>query len=114
VPILALCFAGEVDQRDPENYYFRKGREKFAPQALAHYLEAVHVTETLHAICEDNRAAVTPNTQLDEAERGMRKISCPALLLWGLQAKLNEWCDVLAIWREWAEEIQGHSPRPVD
>lgn len=92
---------------DPENYYFRTGRERFAPEALADYLESVHNPETIHAICEDYRAAATIDTKLDEADRGRRKITCPTLVLWGLQAKLQEWYDVLSVWRDWAENVQG-------
>jgi haloacetate dehalogenase len=92
---------------NPENYYFRKNRELFAPEALADYLEAVHNPETVHAVCEDYRAAATIDTELDEADRGKRKISCPTLVLWGLQAKLEEWYDVMAIWRDWAENVRG-------
>ena len=75
---------------NPENYYFRKNRDLFAPEALADYLEAVHNPETVHAVCEDYRAAATIDTELDEADRGKRKISGPTLVLWGLQAKLEE------------------------
>ena len=93
---------------NPENYYFRKNRDLFAPEALADYLEAVHNPESVHAVCEDYRAAATIDTELDEADRGKRKISCPTLVLWGLQAKLEEWYDVLDIWRDWADDVQGY------
>ncbi|MGE5462159.1 MAG: alpha/beta fold hydrolase [Syntrophothermus sp.] len=102
-------FPEKMINANPENYYFRKGREKFDPEALADYLEAVHNPETIHAICEDYRAAATIDTQMDAADRGKQKISCPTLVLWGQQAKLNEWYDVLAIWREWAANVQGHA-----
>lgn len=101
-------FPEKMINANPENYYFRKGREKFAPEALADYLKAVHNPETIHAICEDYRAAATVDFELDEADRGRRRITCPTLVLWGLQAKLNEWYDVLAIWRDWAEDVRGH------
>jgi len=45
---------------------------------------------------------------LDEADRGKRKISCPTLALWGRQAKLEECYDVMAIWRDWADDVQGY------
>jgi haloacetate dehalogenase len=102
-------FNEKMINANPENYYFRKGREKFAPEALADYLEAVHNPETIHAICEDYRAAATIDTRLDKADYGRKKISCPTLVLWGRQAELNEWYDVLGIWRDWAEDVQGHA-----
>lgn len=94
---------------NPENYYFRKNRGLFAPEALADYLGAVHNPETIHAICEDYRAAATIDTEFDEADRGKRKISCPTLVLWGLQGKLEEWYDVTAIWRDWADHVRGQA-----
>jgi len=97
----------KIINANPENYYFRTGRERFAPEALADYLESVHNPDTIHAICEDYRAAATIDAQLDEADRGKWKITCPTLTLWGLQAKLDKWYDVLAIWRDWAEDVQG-------
>ncbi|MGE5374900.1 MAG: alpha/beta fold hydrolase [Bacteroidota bacterium] len=102
-------FPEKMINANPENYYFRKGRERFDPEALADYLEAVHNPETIHAICEDYRAAATIDTQLDAADRGKRKISCPTLVLWGSQTELNEWYDVPAIWRDWAQDVQGHA-----
>jgi haloacetate dehalogenase len=93
---------------NPENYYFRKGRERFAPEALADYLQAVHNPKTVHAMCEDYRAGVSVDYQLDEADRGKRKITCPTLALWSQQGELEKWYDVLETWRTWAEDVQGH------
>ena len=59
-------------------------------------------------MCEDYRAAATIDTMLDEADRGRRKITCPTLVLWGLQAQLEKWYDVLAVWRDWADHVQGY------
>ena len=83
------------------------GPRKVYPDALAHYLKAVHNPDTVHAMCEDYRAGATIDTQLDEADRGRRKITCPSLVLWGLQGKLGKWYDVLEIWRIRAEDIRG-------
>jgi haloacetate dehalogenase len=57
---------------------------------------------------EDYRAGATIDTQLDEADRGKRKITCPTLVLWSLQGELENWYDVLDIWRIWAEDVRGH------
>jgi haloacetate dehalogenase len=43
----------------------------------------------------------------DEADRGVRRIACPVLALWGRNAKLDQWYDVLGIWREWADDVRG-------
>jgi haloacetate dehalogenase len=31
------------------------------------------------------------------------------LALWGRAGKLEEWYDVPAIWRDWAEDVRGHA-----
>jgi haloacetate dehalogenase len=60
-------------------------------------------------MCEDYRAGATFDFQLDEADRGNRRISCPLLALWGRNARLEEWYDVLAIWRDWADDVRGRA-----
>src|SRR5689334_18589384 len=92
---------------NPDNYYFRVGREKFHPEALADYMRCCHNPETIHAMCEDYRAAATIDYQLDEADRGVRRIACPVLGLWGRQGQIEQWYDVLAIWRDWAGDVGG-------
>jgi len=59
-------------------------------------------------MCEDYRAGSTIDYGLDESDRGQRRITCPTLVLWSLQGELEEWYDVLAIWREWADNVRGH------
>ncbi|MGG1572012.1 alpha/beta fold hydrolase [Fictibacillus sp. NRS-1165] len=63
--------------------------------------------ETIHAMCEDYRAGATFDFNLDQADKGKKKISCPVLALWGLQGMLPRWYDVLSVWREWADQVQG-------
>lgn len=92
---------------NPDNYYFRSGREHFDPAALAEYLRAVHNPETIHAMCEDYRAGATIDYQLDEADHGNKRIQCPVLALWSKQGELEKWYDVLAIWCDWASDVQG-------
>ena len=93
---------------NPEDFYF-PNRDLFDPAALAEYRRVVRQPETIHAMCEDYRAAATLDYQYDEADRGQRKISCPLLALWGRQGKLEQWYDVLEIWRDWADDVQGHA-----
>ncbi len=93
---------------NPDGYYLRQ-RDLFAPEALADYLRCVHNPETIHAMCEDYRAGATFDYRLDEADRGVRKIACPTLALWSRRGELENWYDVLAIWRDWAEEVQGYA-----
>jgi haloacetate dehalogenase len=100
---------------DPEAFYFRQryqARELFEPEALEDYLRCVRRPETIHAMCEDYRAGVTIDFELDEADRGSKRIECPVLVLWGGRGRLGElYDDVLAIWRAWADDVGG---RPLD
>ncbi len=94
---------------NPDNYYFRESRERFDPEALQEYLRCVHNPETIHAMCEDYRAGATFDFALDEADRGKRRIACPVLALWSGQGELERWYDVLAIWRDWADDVRGRA-----
>jgi haloacetate dehalogenase len=94
---------------NPDNYYFHGSRDRFAPEALADYLRCVHNPETIHAMCEDYRAGATIDFTLDEADRGKRKIACPVLALWSRRGELERWYDVLAVWRDWADDVRGRA-----
>jgi haloacetate dehalogenase len=94
---------------NPDSYYFRTGREQFHPEALADYLRCCHNPETIHAMCEDYRAGATIDYQLDEADRGVKRIQCPVLVLWGAQGPLAQWYDVLSIWCDWADNVRGEA-----
>jgi haloacetate dehalogenase len=94
---------------NPDNYYFRGNRTIFAPEALAEYLRCCHDPDTIHAMCEDYRAGATIDYQLDEADRGSKRIGCPVLALWGQRAEIGRWYDVVAIWRDWAGDVSGQA-----
>jgi haloacetate dehalogenase len=58
-------------------------------------------------MCEDYRAAVSVDFQQDQADRGIRRISCPTLVLWGAKGVIPKWYDALALWKEWAGDVRG-------
>ena len=64
---------------------------------------------TIHAACEDYRAAATYDFALDEADRGRKKIAAPLLALWAGRGQVGVWYDVLAVWRDWADDVRGHA-----
>jgi haloacetate dehalogenase len=91
-------------------YGSRGGRDRFAPAALAEYDRWAGDPETLHAMCEDYRAGATLDYEHDEADRTQRRrIACPVLALWGAQNFLEDWYDVLGIWRGWADDVSGRA-----
>ena len=98
---------------DPDYFYWRRHGPRPAdfvsPEAFEAYRRSFCDPETIHAMCEDYRAGATIDFALDEADRGTRRIECPVLVLWSSQEPLYERCDVLAIWREWATEVEGQA-----
>jgi len=81
----------------------------FPDDVRAAYTQAFCQPETIHAICEEYRAAATLDYHHDEADRGQRHITCPVLVLWGKQGVVEAWYDVLAIWRDWADDVRGRA-----
>ena len=75
------------------------GLEAFAPEALAEYERCFADPATIHATCEDYRAAASIDLAHDEADLE-RKIACPVLALWGRRGLMERHFDVLATWRE--------------
>ena len=93
---------------DPEKTLFRAGTEMFHPTAVEEYVRCLRNPQTIHAICEDYRAAATIDYEHDAADRiAGRRIACPVLALWGGQGFLEEHYDVLDVWRRWAEDVRG-------
>jgi haloacetate dehalogenase len=99
---------------DPEAYWLKKcgsgsaGMTPFDPAALAEYLRCFADPGTIHASCEDYRAAATIDIAHDDADGG-RKLEQPLLALWGEHGAVNRCFDVLALWRERAADVRGHT-----
>ena len=62
---------------------------------------------TLHAMCEDYRAAGSIDFAHDEAEPRGTKVACPLLVLWGQSGSVAGRYDALAIWGERAARVTG-------
>lgn len=102
-------FPEDVISAKPEAFYFRGDRSRFHPEALEDYLRAVHDPSTVHAMCEDYRAGATIDRELDDADRGKRRLACPLLALWAGRDELGRWFDVVETWRRWADDVQGRA-----
>ena len=61
-----------------------------------------------HAVCEDYRAAATIDLQHDAADAG-RRVTAPLLALWGAKGVVGQLYDVLATWREKAQDVSGRA-----
>ena len=81
---------------------------RFAPEAISEYIRCFSNPETIRASCEDYRAAASIDLQHDEASLG-KKICCPLLVLWGAKGFVHRTYDMLAVWREYAEQVEGRT-----
>jgi len=84
------------------------GLKAFAPEALAEYRRCFRDPATIHASCEDYRAAESIDLVHDEADIG-RKVVAPLLVLWGKHGTVARCFSPLADWAERAETVQGRS-----
>jgi haloacetate dehalogenase len=73
---------------------------------FAHYLRCFSDPATLHAMCEDYRAAASVDLVHDQADLE-KQLSCPLLVLWGERGAMHPLYDVLATWRERASDVRG-------
>ena len=95
---------------EPEKALFRGGSEAIAPEAMGEYVRALRNPETIHATCEDYRAAATIDYEHDAEDREAgRRISCPVLALWGRKGFLEGHYDTLDVWRGWADQVEGRA-----
>jgi haloacetate dehalogenase len=88
-------------------------RNSFPADVRAAYVVALRDPATVHAICEEYRAAATLDFAQDVNDRKMnRRIACSTLALWGKGGPLDHWyADAggpLGIWRDWASDVTGH------
>ena len=79
----------------------------FTPEALAEYQRTFRDPATIHATCEDYRAAAGIDLEHDKADAN-KKVVCPLLVLWGERGVVGRMFDPLALWREKANDVQGH------
>lgn len=73
-------------------------------------MAAVHRPEVVTAMLEDYRAGVTVDRADEEADLADgRRLRMPTLVLWSLGDDLEAlYGDPLAIWRNWASNVDGH------
>jgi haloacetate dehalogenase len=101
---------------DPEFFLTRfmggrsAGLRPFEPQAWAEYLRCARDPQTVRAMCEDYRAAVTIDLEHDRADREAgRRIACPLLVLWGREGVIGRSFDAVAQWERVASDVRGRA-----
>ena len=99
---------------DPDYFLGKKlggwgtGIEMFVPEAYAEYERCFSDPKTIHASCEDYRAAATIDLEHDEADRDQR-VECPLLALWGEKGVVERLYEVLEVWSEYARNVRGRT-----
>jgi haloacetate dehalogenase len=78
----------------------------FEAAALAEYRRCFRDPATIHATCEDYRAAAGIDLEHDRADLD-HQLACPLLVLWGARGVIERQYEVLEIWRERAREVDG-------
>lgn len=78
----------------------------FSDAAMAEYRRCFSDPRTIHASCEDYRAAATVDLEHDAADLN-RKVICPTLALWGEFGLMHKTFDVLATWQERCHQLSG-------
>jgi haloacetate dehalogenase len=99
---------------DPIYYLHRKlggwgtGLAHFDPRALAEYERCFRDPATIHATCEDYRAAASIDLAHDAASEA-RRVACPLLVLWGERGIVHRLFAPLDDWRAVADDVRGRS-----
>ena len=103
VPETLLAGRGEFLLRT----LFRGLDEQAMPNdVFADYVRCFDDPATLHAMCEDYRAAASIDLDHDRTDLDS-KIQCPTLVLWGEQGAMHRLYDVLSTWRDRAVDVRG-------
>ena len=102
---------------DPDAYLRSKiggwgsaGTAFFDPRAVGEYLRCFRDPATIHATCEDYRAAASIDLEHDRADRtASRRVRCPLLALWGERGVVHRLFDAIAEWRRVADDVRGRA-----
>ena len=86
----------------------KAGLKYFDRRAVAEYTRVFRDPRTIHATCEDYRAAATIDLVHDRKDL-KKKLKMPVLALWGRQGVIAALFDCLADWREVAEDVRGRA-----
>jgi haloacetate dehalogenase len=79
-----------------------------SPSVLQEYLRTFRRPDTIHAICEDYRAAASIDLAHDKADLD-KVIECPLLVLWSEKGPFHRMYDVLQTWQDRAVRAEGNS-----
>jgi len=95
-----------------EDYYILKkltkmgiGKGGFSEETLKEYARCC-TPQNIHAVCEDYRAAVTVDMEMDTADfEAGRKIECPVAVFWGEKSHTEKFFDPRNAWPQYCSNI---------
>jgi haloacetate dehalogenase len=104
---------------DPEFFIRRKlsktaqGTAFFDSRALAEYIRCIRDPRTVYGMCEDYRATFGVDLDMDTLDfTSERKVTCPAMILWGEKGGVGRNHDAAAIWSRYATRIERTATVP--
>ncbi len=78
------------------------------PEAMAEYIRCYCCKGTIHAVCEDYRAAAGIDLEMDKADDAAgHKIKAPVLALWGAKGTVGHLWNVIDTWKPKANTVTG-------
>ncbi len=86
----------------------RSGLKHFSNAAQREYVRCFRDPRTIHATCEDYRAAATIDLVHDKRDL-RKKLRMPVMAIWGKQGVVEALFDCLADWREVASDVRGRA-----
>jgi haloacetate dehalogenase len=86
----------------------RGGLKHFSKQARREYIRCFRDPRTIHATCEDYRAAASIDLEHDRKDL-QQKLRMPVMVLWGRQGVIEKMFRPLRDWREVAADVQGRA-----
>jgi len=84
------------------------GVKHFDKRAIAEYVRVFKDPRTIHATCEDYRAAATIDLVHDRKDF-RKKLQMPVLALWGKHGVIEALFNCLSDWREVASDVRGRA-----
>ena len=85
-----------------------RGLSPFSKSAVKEYVRSFSDPRTIHATCEDYRAAASIDLEHDRKDLA-RKLRMPVRVLWGKHGVIEKMFDALSDWREVAVNVSGRS-----
>ena len=105
-------FPERVIGADPD-YFIRSRFQRvdnwetvFPAEAIEEYVRCFSDPAAIHGACEDYRAGASIDLVHDDADYDS-KVNCPHLALWSETGYVGRTQDVLAVWRDYSNNVEG-------